>query len=66
MSAPETENPLCVGFVALRGGLRPWSQTTVPKGPGVGVDPILLINGARTLVPRENCRKVSNIVFDTC
>ena len=43
MAAPETEILLCIGFAALRGGLRPWSR----KGPdhGVGVDPILLING---------------------
>ena len=42
--APETENPLCIGFItALRGEcLRPWSQ----KGPdhGVGVDPSFLID----------------------
>ena len=33
--APETENLFCIGFTALRGGLRPWSW----KGPdhGVGV-----------------------------
>ena len=30
--APETENPLFIGFTALRGGLRPWSQTMVSEG----------------------------------
>ena len=37
MGAPDPENPLFVGFSALRGGSRPWSR----KGPdhGVGVDP---------------------------
>ena len=32
MGAPETENTLCMGFAALRGGLRPWSQTMVSEG----------------------------------
>ena len=39
--APETENPLFIGFSALRGGLEPWSQTMVPIH-GVGVDSSLL------------------------
>ena len=30
--ALETENPLCTGFTALRGGLRPLSQTIVLEG----------------------------------
>ena len=30
--AQETENPFCIGFAALRGGLRPWSQTMVSEG----------------------------------
>ena len=44
--APETENPSCIGFRVLRGGLRPWSQTMSRKGPdhGVGVDLSLLTN----------------------
>ena len=29
---PETENPSCIGFTVLRGGLEPWSQTMVSKG----------------------------------
>ena len=36
--APETENPSCMGFTPLRGGLRPWSQTMVSER----VDPSLL------------------------
>ena len=32
MGAPETENPSCRGLTALRGGLRPWSQTMVSEG----------------------------------
>ena len=35
--APETENPLFIGFTALSGELGPWSQTKVS-----GVDPSLL------------------------
>ena len=36
---PDTENPSCIGFTVLRGGLRPWSG----KGPDhlVEVDPSL-------------------------
>ena len=30
--APGTENPSCIGFTVLRGGLRPWSQTMVSEG----------------------------------
>ena len=30
--APETENPFRTGFTALRGGVRPWSQTMVSEG----------------------------------
>ena len=30
--APETENPLFIGFTALRGGSGPWSQTMVSEG----------------------------------
>ena len=30
--APETENPLFIGFTVLRGGLGPWSQTMVSEG----------------------------------
>ena len=30
--SPETENPLCIGFAVLRGGLWPWSQTMVSEG----------------------------------
>ena len=30
--APDIENPLCIGFAVLGGGLRPWSQTTVSEG----------------------------------
>ena len=33
MGAPDLENPSFVGFSALRGGLRPWSQTMVSEGP---------------------------------
>ena len=48
--APETENPLFIGFPALRGVLRPWSR----KGPdhGVGVDPSLLKLGSQCLARR--------------
>ena len=30
--APEAEDPLFIGFTALGGGLRPWSQTMVSEG----------------------------------
>ena len=30
--ATETENPLCIGFTALRGASRPWPQTMVSEG----------------------------------
>ena len=30
--APGAENPLFIGFTALRGGLGPWSQTMVLEG----------------------------------
>ena len=30
--APKTENPLFIGFTALRGGVGPWSQTMVLEG----------------------------------
>ena len=32
MGAPDTENPLFLGFSVLRGGWRPWSQTMVSEG----------------------------------
>ena len=30
--APDPENPSCIGFIVLGGGLRPWSQTMVSEG----------------------------------
>ena len=30
--APDTENPSCIRFTVLRGGLRLWSQTMVSEG----------------------------------
>ena len=30
--ALQTENPSCIGFAVLGGGLRPWSQTMASEG----------------------------------
>ena len=60
--APETGNPVFIGFTALRGdwdhGLRPWSR----KGPdhGVGLDPSLL---AEIRFAREGGRTLRKDVF---
>ena len=66
MGAPDPENPLFLGFSALGGGLRPWSQTMVsegarPWGRGRSGDCEWLFPGSVRGVREENSGKVPGV-----
>ena len=58
--APDTENPPCIGFTALRRGLRPWSQKMVSEGAEWGRGRSELAKGAPPPVHRRNRYNVAN------